>query len=229
MRGLWLLLPLLGCTKADGDTEVVDTDVVDTDVATGTLDLAACDTVFPPVQPGETSYATFKLFNHGTATRTILSVSATSPFGPASSEAGVRIGGGAVYQFSASFQPTTWGDVTGTLEIVTDAKTWTCTLTGSAPSDVDGDGYVMVAAGGDDCDDTDATIHPNATDAPYDGVDADCDESNDFDGDHDGYESKVFNPSPEAGGGDCDDVDATVHPGAADPVGGLDLDCDGIG
>jgi len=41
------------------------------------------------------------------------------------------------------------------------------------------------------------------------------------DGDEDGY-------SPLFGGGDCDDRDRAVHPGASDPVAdGLDLDCDG--
>ncbi len=41
------------------------------------------------------------------------------------------------------------------------------------------------------------------------------------DGDGDGY-------SPLFGGGDCDDRDRAVHPGASDPgADGLDLDCDG--
>jgi hypothetical protein len=56
-----------------------------------------------------------------------------------------------------------------------------------------------------DCDDQDGTIHPNATEQWYDGVDTDCDGADDFDADGDGYSSFVVN-----GGEDCDDADATV-------------------
>lgn len=225
MRGLWLILMSFGC-KPDKDTDALDTDVADTDVvATGTFELGDCDAVFSPVQPGETSSARVVLLNGDTVAHHLLSATTTAPFVATGSP--VTIGPGSTYQFSTRFAPTTWGDFSATLEVVTDLGTWTCTLTGSAPSDLDGDGYAMIAAGGDDCDDADPDIHPGAYDQPYDGLDADCDGSDDFDQDGDGWEVKVFNPSPEAGGGDCDDVDATVHPGAADPVGGLDLDCDG--
>lgn len=43
------------------------------------------------------------------------------------------------------------------------------------PDDQDGDGYLAENAGGDDCDDTSARIHPGATEYPEDGVDQDCD------------------------------------------------------
>jgi hypothetical protein len=41
--------------------------------------------------------------------------------------------------------------------------------------DQDGDGYTAVRCGGDDCDDTDPTVHPGATDIANDGIDQDCD------------------------------------------------------
>lgn len=44
-------------------------------------------------------------------------------------------------------------------------------------TDVDGDGYDDVVYGGSDCDDTDATVNPGATEVFNDGVDQDCDGS----------------------------------------------------
>ena len=41
--------------------------------------------------------------------------------------------------------------------------------------DQDGDGFVDSAAGGDDCNDADASVNPNAADIPDDGIDQDCD------------------------------------------------------
>ncbi len=42
-------------------------------------------------------------------------------------------------------------------------------------TDADGDSWFALASGGDDCDDTDATINPAASDLTVDGVDQDCD------------------------------------------------------
>lgn len=62
--------------------------------------------------------------------------------------------------------------------------------------DSDGDGYVIDAYAKDstlpagDCDDSDPDINPGvdpADDVPYDGIDSDCDGTNDFDIDGDGY------------------------------------------
>jgi hypothetical protein len=46
---------------------------------------------------------------------------------------------------------------------------------GADLKDSDGDGYVGIGAGGNDCDDTDPTIHPGAPEDPDRAVDRDCD------------------------------------------------------
>ncbi len=109
-------------------------------------------------------------------------------------------------------------------------------------ADVDGDGFADQAVGGDDCNDTDADIHPGAEEY-CDGVDEDCDsvaDNNPVDGtvwypdlDVDGYGGGAGAPAcePPAGqvsrGGDCDDSDANVHPLAAERCNAVDDDCDG--
>jgi len=93
-----------------------------------------------------------------------------------------------------------------------------------------------------DCDDTDAAVHPGASEV-CDGADQDCDEEIDeepvdagswyTDGDGDGYgdpaTATVACTGPKgaiADGTDCDDAVASVHPGADEVCDGLDQDCD---
>jgi len=93
--------------------------------------------------------------------------------------------------------------------------------------DVDGDGFTEAQG---DCDDTDANVHPDATEnyvaACSDDVDNDCDGNVDQDDedcdyvdvDGDGCSASV----------DCDDRDDMIMPGATEICGdGIDQDCDG--
>ncbi len=84
--------------------------------------------------------------------------------------------------------------------------------------DADQDGYPA----GPDCDDSDATIHPGATEVAYDGIDQDCDGEDLVDADGDGY------PGSAAGGDDCNDDSSTTYPGATEIGDGEDNDCDGF-
>ena len=69
--------------------------------------------------------------------------------------------------------------------------------------DADGDGWDAEALGGLDCDDHDPTVHPGATEEPYDGADDDCDPSTEDAPDADSDGVGICD-------GDCDDEDAGV-------------------
>ena len=102
-------------------------------------------------------------------------------------------------------------------------------------------GYVATTG---DCDDEDPARTPG-NDETCDGVDQDCDATVDEDAldaptwypdvDEDGYgdeSAAVLKCSTPPGdtsiGGDCDDADASAHPGGTDlPDDGVDQDCDG--
>lgn len=85
--------------------------------------------------------------------------------------------------------------------------------------DEDDDGFVA----GRDCDDHSAWINESESDAWYDGEDSNCDGANDFDADGDGFSSES-----EAWGGDCDDFNADIWPGADETSDGVDSNCDGV-
>ena len=111
-------------------------------------------------------------------------------------------------------------------------------------ADEDGDGYLGCT---EDCDDTDAYVSPAAPEQCDNGVDDDCDGMVDeeaevrpwyLDADGDGFgfgnelQAVVSCQRPSEAhvlqGGDCDDADAAVYPGAEERCDGVDNDCDGV-
>ena len=94
---------------------------------------------------------------------------------------------------------------------------------GADLTDVDGDGFEGSQVGGEDCNDGNADVSPEAEEIPYDGTDQDCSGTDLVDVDQDGY------VAVEVDGDDCDDNDPDTFPGASDTVGdGSDKNCDGV-
>jgi hypothetical protein len=122
-------------------------------------------------------------------------------------------------------------DTTDTGEVLEDS--------GAEPkayTDSDGDGRTSLI----DCDDTNATVYPDAAET-CNGIDDDCDGSIDedltlasgyVDSDADGYGAGEPVQTCDLSGyatvdGDCNDADSSIHPGAEDPTGdGIDSNCD---
>lgn len=87
--------------------------------------------------------------------------------------------------------------------------------------DMDGDGYIDDSCGGSDCDDSQAYVHPNATEI-CDSLDNDCNSvTDDVDRDNDGYIDQ------DCFGTDCNDLNPGINPGASEVCNGIDEDCDG--
>lgn len=106
--------------------------------------------------------------------------------------------------------------------------------------DQDGDGFTAIGSctgSMDDCDDTDASVYPEAPEL-IDGIDNNCDgvlspDEIDFDGDGyivGTYDVEIWKTEPKPlGGGDLDDTEATIFPGAEEICDdGLDNNSNGV-
>lgn len=116
-----------------------------------------------------------------------------------------------------------------------DSSTATVAFRADVGVEADGDGDGQTVSQGD-CDDSDATVYDGAPELE-DGIDNDCDGHVDegtarFDADGDCFcpADSCTNSAGDCATvapGDCDDTDASVHPGASEAPDGRDEDCDG--
>ncbi len=196
----------------------------------GNLTVEPCQFDCGQVAAHSTNTSTFSVSNTGSGDLTVLGVTVTAPFS-ANTVTPVTVAPGSRYQFTMIFAPSTFGDFSTELIVQSDDPDLPdirCPIGGEVVTDGDGDGYDSAEAGGTDCDDANPDINPGADELWYDGVDYDCDGANDYDQDGDGFISSAYNEDPATGGGDCQDVDASISPAATDEwYDGVDSDCDG--
>jgi hypothetical protein len=187
------------------------------------------DIAFGDVEHGKAYQGQMSVTNAGAADLVISAITADSPFtvNPLSA----TITPGNTTQIVVGLTALEYGTLAGNLTFTSDDPdngSALVTLSASVISDADGDGYDLIDAGGDDCDDDDIDVNPGASEIWYDGIDQNCDGLSDYDQDGDGYETDSHNENPDAGGGDCQDSNAEYHPYADDaPYDNRDTNCDG--
>ncbi|MCO4745634.1 MAG: hypothetical protein KC912_12650 [Proteobacteria bacterium] len=193
---------------------------------------------FPSGVFGATSTVDLVLTNSGAAESEV-SAAIEPPFSVPSATFRVPAQGSMVIPLA--YTPSSYDTADATLTLVVDAAARAIAVQGLVLTDADGDGVDAVGAGGLDCDDRSANVHPTADEFCND-TDDDCDGVVDesaldvfetwVDGDGDGFgagESALVCDLPSGSAavdGDCDDSTATIAPDVAEVFyDGVDADC----
>ncbi len=233
MKTSLLALLSLGLVVGCGDKEVApsDDDTGDTGVDEfANISVSETNLDFGEVYFGDRVSNGFTITNSGATQLEITTFEVPAPF-EASIAAGITVSAGTTLQVTITYDPDDYAADSGDIIIGTndpDTPEITVAVSGSVITDADEDGFASTSAGGDDCDDEDPAINPDADDEWYDGEDSNCDGANDYDQDGDGFEASGYNDDPEDEGGDCQDANPDMYPGAEDIwYDGEDTNCDG--
>ncbi len=187
---------------------------------------------FGDVTYGQSYSEQLHVENVGGSDLTLQGIAATDPFS-ANYASDVTITAGGSTTLVIRYQPTEYAAHDGTFSFTHNGgegaqeasddtggtgatELFELPLYGMVISDVDGDGHDCEDAGGDDCDDSDDSAYPGAAEEWYDGDDQDCAGDDDYDQDGDGFQIDYWNSDTSSGGGDCNDANPDIYPGAAD-------------
>ncbi|MDP6932343.1 MAG: MopE-related protein, partial [Myxococcota bacterium] len=235
MRNSPVLLPLAiafsaGCAGGGPINPDDKTDDTAEETGAANLVLSTSEIDFGEVTLGSTLTEVIALQNNGLSNLVISAVTVDDPFGTTFGTQ-LQLAAGSTTSLTVKYTPDDYEADAAELLFSSndpDEPELTIQVSGSVITDADADGFDSENAGGDDCDDEDEDVYPEAEDEWYDGVDANCDGIDDYDQDGDGYQTDLYNDDPEDGGGDCQDANDEIHPGAEDSwYDGVDSDCDG--
>ncbi len=235
MTAAFSRLPLLALLLAAcGGSKLVNTEVIDEDDGTGPKGspqafINATQMDFGTVEVLTSSTQSFELENTGNGPLNVSFAVDNAEFIPLVAD--FTLGPSSSATISVRYTPIDYTADLSSLTITTDDEdnpSFSITLRGAAITDADDDGYASVEAGGSDCDDDDASVNPGMNEIWYDGKDSNCDRDDDYDQDGDGFQTSTYNADPLGGGGDCQDNNPAMFPGAPDAwYDGVDSDCAG--
>ncbi len=240
-RGLALLLTVGLVACGPQDNIYYDNDKNNNTGPTGPAILSVAVNLidFGDVTYGQSYSEQLAIENVGGDDLTLTGIAATTPFS-ANYATGITVTAGGSTTLVVRYQPTEYAEHEGTFSFSHNGggqqaegdtaeafENFELPLYGAVISDVDGDGHDCLGAGGDDCDDEDDHTYPGAAEEWYDGDDQDCVGDDDYDQDGDGFQISYYNSDVGSGGGDCNDANPDVYPGAPDEwYDNVDSNCD---
>jgi len=194
MRFSLLILPMLACS--DGVTDTGPTPDGDIEVNPTTVD-------FGLVFIGGAEETELAITNQGKQDTDLL----LSIMGGAASDYAIAPhvsspAKGETASHTLTFTPTQWGNrsVSVLVEDSVSGESVEVLVSSTVQVDSDGDGFGDLSSGGEDCDDTNADVNPDATEVCEDGLDNDC-EGGDQPCEHTGWEDVALADISTVGAG----------------------------